>query len=193
MRIALFLGLFLISGYVSGQSVANYSTGRSTNITYNSIMSTGNSFAGWRYTGNFSEDDNRSEATDIGFDFWYNGTRYTQFSVSTNGFLDFSSSTDDGGPICDAYGFCNDYFSDRNGTLLALAPFYDDMTTGGGVDPLGTSIKYLLSGSTPNRVLTVEWDAMAVYQNITPDVNFQVKLHESTGIIEYNKTGHSIL
>ena len=149
-------------------------------------MSTGNSFSGWRYTGSFSEDDNRSNATDIGFDYWYNGQRFTQFSVSTNGFMDFSSSTDDGGPICDAYGYCNDYFTDsRAGTWLSLAPFYDDMTTGSGVDPLGTSIKYELSGSSPNRVLTIEWDAMAVYLNTTPDINFQVKLYETTGVIEY--------
>lgn len=169
-----------------GQSVGNYSVTRSTGITYNSIISTGNSFSGWRYTGGFSEDDNRSNATDIGFDFWYNGERFTQFSVSTNGFLDFSSSPDDGGPNCDAYGYCNDYFTDfRAGTWLALAPFYDDMTTGSGVDPLGSSIKYELSGTSPNRILTVEWDAMAVYQNTTPDINFQVKLHETTGLINY--------
>ena len=36
------------------QSVANYSVTRSTGITYNSIISTGNSFASWRYTGFFS-------------------------------------------------------------------------------------------------------------------------------------------
>jgi Secretion system C-terminal sorting domain len=170
----------------TAQSVGNYSVSRTTGITYNSIIATGNSFASWRYTGGFSEDDNRSESTNIGFDFWYNGQRYTQFSVSTNGFIDFSSSTDDGGPTCDAYGYCNDFFTDsKAGTYIALAPFYDDMTTGSGIDPLGTSIKYQVSGTSPNRVLTVEWDAMAVYQNTSPDINFQVKLHETTGVIDY--------
>lgn len=180
--------LLIFNDSVSAQSVANYSVTRTTGVTYNSIISSGNSFSAWRYSGAFSEDDNRSEATDIGFDYWYNGQRYTQFSVSTNGFIDFSSSTDDGGPQCDDYGYCNVRFSDSNagnGTWLALAPFYDDMTTGGGVDPLGTSIKYLLSGTAPNRILTVEWDAMAVYQNTTPDLNFQVKIYETSGAIEY--------
>ena len=181
--------LLFISGKLSAQSVGNYTVSRTTGITYNSIVSSGNSFSAWRYTGGFSEDDNRSEATDIGFDYWYNGQRYTQFSVSTNGFLDFSSSIDDGGPDCDDYGYCNFRFTDRkesDATWLALAPFYDDMTTSGGIDPLGTSIKYLLSGSAPNRVLTVEWDAMAVYLNTSPDINFQVKIYETTGVIEYN-------
>jgi len=182
------LFVLLISGITRAQSIVNYSVGRTTGITYNSIISSGTSLAAWRYTGGFSEDDNRSEATDIGFDYWYNGQRYTQFSVSTNGFLDFSSSVDDGGPQCDDYGYCNFRFSSsniNNGTWLALAPFYDDMTTGGGADPLGSSIKYLLTGTVPNRVLTVEWDAMAVYLNTTPDINFQVKIYESTGEIEY--------
>lgn len=171
-----------------GQSVTNYSVLRTTGINYTSIIPTGNSFAAWRSTGTFSVDDNRSEATDIGFDFWYNGIRYTQFSVSTNGFMDFSNSADDGGPQCDDYGYCNENFSASSlnlGTWNALAPFYDDMTTRSGADPLGTSIKYELSGTAPNRVLTVEWDAMAVYQNTTPDINFQVKVYETTGTIEY--------
>ena len=181
--------ILLAKSYTYSQSVGNYTVARSIGHTYNSVINTGNSMPGWRYSGNFSEDDNRSIATEIGFDFWYNGQRYTQFSVSTNGFLDFSNSVDDGGPQCDDYGYCNFRFSDsniNNGTWLALAPFYDDMTTAGGVDPLGTSIKYLLSGTAPNRVLTVEWAGMAVYQNTTPNINFQVKIYESTGVIEYN-------
>jgi hypothetical protein len=185
--ILLFLGVY--SRIAFSQSVANYSVVRTTGNVYNSIISTGTSFSGWRYTGAFSEDDNRSDATDIGFDFWYNGQRYTQFSVSTNGFLDFSSSTDDGGPQAGAYGYFNDAFSAStlaNATWLALAPFYDDMTTGTGTNPLGNSIKYELSGAAPNRVLTVEWYGMAVYLNTSPNINFQVKLYETTGVIEYN-------
>ena len=178
----------LICGVAMGQSVANYSVVRNTGITYSSIASSGSSFASWRYNGTYSEDDNRSNLTDIGFDFWYNGIRYTQFSVSTNGFLDFSSSKDDGGPQGDDFGYINSAFTQAavgNATRPALAVFYDDMTTTGGIDPLGTCIKYQLSGSSPNQVLTVEWDGMAVYQNTTPDLNFQIKLYESTGIVEY--------
>lgn len=170
----------------NAQSVANYTTSRNTAISYGSIASTGNSFAGWRNSSSLIEDDNRSVATDIGFDFWYNGQRFTQFSVSTNGFIDFSNTTADGGPVCNAYGYCNSEFSvSSNGTWLALAPFYDDMTTQGGSDPLGTSIKYLLSGIAPNRVLTIEWVNMAVFGNTTPALNFQVKLYETTGRIEF--------
>ena len=46
----------------------------------------------WRNNtpNNSNEDDNRSYPVNIGFDFWYDGVRYTQFSVSDkwiHGFL----------------------------------------------------------------------------------------------------------
>jgi hypothetical protein len=170
----------------NAQSIANYATVRTTGITYSSISSTGNAIDSWRNNTVLMQDDNRSNQTDIGFDFWYNGTRYTKFSVSTNGYVDFSSSTADGGPYATPYGYDNTQFTGNgSGTWLALAPFYDDMTAQGGVDALGNSIKYLVTGSAPNRVLTIEWINMAVYLNTTPSLNFQVKLYETTGVIEF--------
>lgn len=171
------------------QSIATYSTVRNIGTTYVSINSTGNAFSTWRNLGAYAQDDNRSDFTDIGFDFWYNGTRYSQFSVSTNGFMDFSNSTDDGGPVPDAFGFNNTAFTNANmanATRPAIAPFYDDLTAQGGTEALGNSIKYLLTGTAPNRTLTVEWINMAVYLNATPSLNFQVQLVEKTGVILIN-------
>jgi hypothetical protein len=187
------LSLFLIFSLgiqtvVIAQSVANYTTTRSTGISYNSIVSTGNAIDSWRNNAGFSQDDNRSIATNIGFDFWYNGTMYNQFSVSTNGFVDFSTSTADGGASGGAFSYINTVFSNTNAgtrTYPALAPFYDDMMAQGGIEALGNSIKYLTTGSAPNRVLTIEWINMAVYGNTTPSLNFQVKLYETTGFIEF--------
>src|SRR5687767_3199019 len=95
----------LISLSTFGQSIANYSSVRNTGVTYSSISGSGSPFASWRNITTFSQDDNRSDFTNIGFDFWYNGERKTQFCVSTNGFLDFSTSTDDGGPTADDFGY----------------------------------------------------------------------------------------
>ncbi len=171
------------------QTLVNYSSVRNTGLTYTSISATGNSFSSWRNTTSNTQDDNRSTFTPIGFDFWYLGVRYTQFSASTNGFIDFSSSTDDGGPQADDFGYSNAAFTTanvNNSTRPAIAPFYDDLTTQGGVDPIGTSIKYLVSGAAPNRTLTVEWINMAVFGNVSPSLNFQVQLVESSGIILVN-------
>lgn len=182
-----FMGVLVacVQVYSYAQSIANYSTARSTGATYSSISTTGNAFNSWRNTTSFTQDDNRSDFTNIGFDFWYDGTRYTQFCVSTNGYIDFSSSTANGGPVANAFGYDNTAFTNSGGaTAPAITPFYDDLTAQGGTNALGNSIKYTLSGSAPNRVLTIEWINMAVYGNTSPSLNFQVKLYETTGIIE---------
>lgn len=183
----------VLPSLLRAQTLANYSVSRTTGISYIGINSTGNSFPSWRNStdGNYNEDDNRSYPVDIGFDFWYNGVRYTQFSVSTNGFMDLSPSTDDGGPLVHAYGPYDDDMSEDNtseNTTLAIAPFYYDLTTYGVVDPLGESIHYEVSGTVGNRVLTVEWYRMEPWVNGgggDPDFTFQVKLYESTGQIEF--------
>ncbi|MCC7301874.1 MAG: PKD domain-containing protein [Bacteroidia bacterium] len=168
------------------QSIANYSNTRSTGTGYSSIFSTAFAFPAWRNTATYSQDDNRSYPVEIGFDFWYNGTRYTQLCVSTNGFIDFSSSTANGTGT-GAYGYINSAFTGNgSGTWNSIAPVYDDLTAQGGTDPLGNSIRYLLSGTAPNRVFTIEWVNMAVYLNTSPSLNFQLKLYETSGIIEMN-------
>ena len=186
----LFLLFFSIQAFfANAQSFSNYSVVRNTGVNYNSIESTGTSVPSWRYTGSFSQDDNRSYFIDLGFDFWYNGIRYTQISVSTNGFIDFSSSTDDGGPNGDDFGYVNSAFTQvtsGSATRPAIAPFYDDLTAQGGTEALGNAIKYQTSGTAPNRVFTIEWIDMAVYLNTSPSLNFQIKLYETTGIIEIN-------
>lgn len=187
-KIWFFIFTGLIINLAFGQSLLSYSTLRNTGVTYASINATGNAFDSWRNTTTFTQDDNRSDFTDIGFDFWYNGVRYTQFSVSTNGFLDFSNSTADGGASGGAFSYNNTVFSSTTAgtrTYPSLALFYDDLTAQGGVSALGNSIKYFLSGSAPNRVLTVEWINMAVFGNTSPSLNFQAKLFETSGVIEF--------
>ena len=185
--------------YAQTPSMANYGPpARTTGIVYNSIEFSGDAIYSWRNAGTSTEDDNRSYPVPIGFDFYYLGQRYTSMSVSTNGFIDFSSSTRDGGPGIDtrAYWAFGPYDQDLSsstrsapsgdaGTFLAIAPFYYDLTTQGEVDPLGGSIKYIVTGTAPNRVLTIEWIRMAIWTNTTPNFNFQLKLYESSGKIEF--------
>lgn len=185
-KLLVLLCLILIPAQVLSQSIANYAAVRTTGVSYTSISTPGSSFSSWRNTStSYPQDDNRSSLTDIGFDFFYNGILYTQFSVSTNGFIDFSSNTANGTGN-GAFGYQNTAFTNGgSSTMPALAVMYDDLTAQGGVNALGSSIFYLVSGTAPNRVLTVEWVNMAVYNNTTPSLNFQVKLYETTGLIEY--------
>src|SRR5437868_10778255 len=57
---------------------------------------------------------------------------------------------------------------------------YDDLTT----QTLATSVKYLVSGSIGSRVFTVEWIGLN-YQSAGANLNFQVKLYETSNNIEF--------
>lgn len=177
--------LISIGSQSSAQSIAKYVVSRSTGISYNSIAATGTGFPSWRNPTANLTDDNRSFAVNMGFDFYYMGARYTQVSVCTNGYVDLSSSTADGN-VGNPYRENPLYLSQPSGTLLAIAPFYEDLWTGnGGTTTLANSIKYQLSGIAPNRVFTIEYIGM---DNFTApndaNLNFQVKFYESTGVIE---------
>ncbi len=190
---AILLLLSLGSFAAVAQSLANYTVTRTTGITYSSIAAIGNSVPSWRNSTQWVQDDNRSYPIPIGFDFWYNGVRYTTISISTNGFADFSSSTADGTIGADQlgrdYDSQNQRVSSTSGLIAwnVLAPFYDDLTTQNEADPLGTSIKFLTSGTAPYRVFTLEWINMSVwnYAGLGTSLNFQVKLYETTGVIEF--------
>ncbi|MBL0177027.1 MAG: fibronectin type III domain-containing protein [Ignavibacteria bacterium] len=167
------------------QSVANYAPSISTGATFTSITGSGTSFPGWRNAT--STEDNRSLATNIGFTFYFMGQAYTQFSVSTNGFLDFSTSTAIGSGT-GAYGYANTQFSALSTpTIRAIAPLYDDLRTAGNPGTqaaLDASMKYQMSGSAPNRVLTVEWNNFDISGSTGMSISFQVKLYETSGAIE---------
>ncbi|MCX6137150.1 MAG: hypothetical protein NTV54_06620 [Ignavibacteriales bacterium] len=201
--------LILLGESAAAQSLSKYispNAPTSGSITYNSISSSGYALPSWRNdtAGTYNVDDDRSYSIPIGFDFWYIGQRYTTVNVSTNGYIDFSSETWDGGPgigwrqynpygpySCDLSSTARpSYYGGgtvlSNGTALAIAPFLFDLTTQYNVDPLGDGIKYLVGGTAPNRTLTVEWYTMGVYTNTTPSLNFQVVLHEGSGQIEFN-------
>jgi fibronectin-binding autotransporter adhesin len=188
-------------GNIQNSGVSNYTVTRHTGISYNSIAATGNAVQSWRTTNisdNSYYDDNRSYPVPIGFDFWYDGSRYTQFSVSTNGYIDFDASNWNGGSGAvqqySPYGpYATDFVDPTRsapsggvGTVTALAPFYFDLTTWQTTVPLGNSIKYQVDGTAPNRVLTIEWINMSCWVHTEDILYFQVKLHETSGVIEYN-------
>ena len=186
------VSILALNDQAFSQSAANYSVTRTTGITYTSIAGTGTSNFNWRNTTSNQNDDNRSYPEPIGFDFWYLGVRYTTISANLNGTLDFSASTSDGnnggtGPYGPNHG---PLFSTGGQTMLALAPIYADlMTANFGAAPIASSIIYKVSGSAPNRVLTVEWmnfdEWNSPVNSPAASFSFQVKIYETTGVIEF--------
>ncbi len=182
ISILLFLGAYNIV-----KSQISYTATYATATSFTSISGTGTNFPSWRNVN--STDDNLSNATPIGFNFWYDGNVRTQFRISTNGFITFNTASAAIGNGLGAYGYANaNQFSTTNRTTQTLAPMYDDLVTVGNpgtLAGLNAAMKYQLTGTTPNRILTVEWIGMEVFGNPGPNLNFQVKLYELDSKIEF--------
>jgi hypothetical protein len=95
--------------------------------------------------------------------------------INTNGWLSLNLSGDD-----NVSGDNTSLFSNALPSTT-LAPWWDDLTA-----DANTSISYLTEGVSPFRTFTVEWKNILSYSTAaTARLNFQVKLYETTGIIEF--------
>jgi hypothetical protein len=140
------------------------------NMTTSGAAYTGNS-AGQQFTWSGNRDDGWSGPTLIGFPFTYDGVARDTFQVSTNGFLRFGANL-----TSSSLG------NALNGTLrTVIAPLWDDLKASDS-----SLITYQVTGSSPNRVLTVEWKSIHFpLNNVDPNSNFAVKLYETTNVIEF--------
>jgi hypothetical protein len=121
---------------------------------------------------NSGTDDATSFLQDIGFTFNYENIGYTQFSVSPDGFLKLGS------PAA-VPQITNSITTATNIPKLFL--FWDDIATGSN-----GSVRSLITGSAPNRVLIVQW-FVTVPRSTTGTANstMQAWLYESDGKIEF--------
>ena len=143
-----------------------YSAAASTG-TYTALVG-GTAFTWTETTAN---DEGYTSATNIGFTFNYNGTAFTQFQASTNGFIRLGTGL--------AAATATDALS---GTLRSIiAPLWDDLA----VTNTTADITYQLSGVTPNQVMTIEWNNMKWNKTAVGLSQFQVKLYEVDNHIEF--------
>jgi uncharacterized lipoprotein YmbA len=117
-----------------------------------------------------------SAAQNIGFTFVYEGINYNQFTMSSNGFIALGASN--------TSALTTNDFSTANATSRPIiAPLWDDLDGG---TPASSSARYEVTGTAPNRVLTVEWRNWEwQYDSSTPVISFQVKLYETTNVIQF--------
>ena len=163
-----------------GQSAANYTF--STETT-GSLALDRNGAATDMSTGTTTllaggNDDAASSVVNIGFDFLFMGVNYTQFSASSNGFMRLGATA------------VATTASSQTGTATGaiIAAFGGDQAT---VTAAGANSKvhYKLFGTSPNRVLVVEWANMKMnYTSYTTatagDGTYQVLIYETTGIVD---------
>jgi len=102
------------------------------------------------------QDDAASPLTSIGFDFWYVGTRHTQFSVNSNGLVRLGGSSV-------SVNFVNDLLSTTDVPQIAL--YWDDLRVG-----TNGQVRYKVVGTAPDRKLVIEWSNMQVPRLATSGV-----------------------
>jgi hypothetical protein len=161
--------LFVLFFYLTGIcQVSNYSKTTTTSTwSYNSspTVLTG--------LGSGVNDLISVSAVNIGFDFVYDGTIYTQFKASSNGFITFKTTNTAAQPT-------NNLKTSTERVIVA--PLWDDNQTGAS-----GNVNYKLTGTLPNRILTIEWRALRWNKGgfSTGTIDTQIKLYETTNIIEF--------
>jgi trimeric autotransporter adhesin len=117
-------------------------------------------------------DDGASTVQNLGFEFWFVGNRYTQFSANANGLVRLGSVAVGG-------TFVNSIAAITN--VPQIAPYFDDLATG-----TNGRVNYKVVGTAPNRRLVIDW--LVTIPRSTggvPAASFQVWLYETTNVIEY--------
>ncbi len=115
-------------------------------------------------------DDAMSAALDIGFTFVYDENSYTQFKANSNGFITLNTASS------------ASLSNNLSAQTLIIAGIWDDLKT----DDSDAGVSYYLSGTAPNRVLTVQYKNLKWYYSANPVnlANYQIKLYEGSNKIE---------
>jgi hypothetical protein len=159
--------LLLGIGSLSAQSVVDYTTTFSTTGSLVDMTGSTDIFA----TGTYRDDVASSVITfPSNFGFIYMGTRYTQFSINSNGQFRFGSTVIAGGS------------ASPGASIALLAPMGGD----NAIQATGKA-HFLLSGTAPNRTFTVEWNDLRIPFSSTAATGsvIQLVLSESNGSFEY--------
>lgn len=139
--------------------------------TFTSALGTYTEITGGTVLGSSANDNESFDAIPLGFTFTFNEVEHTVISVQTNGFLAF-------GPTV---ATSNTAISAATGTNNIVAVLNRDIRSRDD-----GSLTYLLSGTAPNRVFTVQWKNYR--RNPTSAANdifnFQIQLHEAGNAIK---------
>lgn len=146
--------------WADSSGAGNYTGG---GVLYDPIPGTGTSVT--------LSDDQVSGAIPIGFSFNFYGSAYTNAYISSNGFLSFDASAPNG---CCSGQVIPDATAPNN--LIAFA--WEDLNPS-----LGGTIRYFTTGSAPNRIFVVNFNAIQHHPGGNP-VTAQVQLQEGLGVIE---------
>lgn len=165
-KFLLFTSLLLLSAFTASTMYAQVSayTFTESTETYAQITGTTSTAVG---------DDGSQNTIPIGFTFNFGGVDYTTFSINTNGFIRLGNAV------------AGSSFINNLGATAAqrplIAAFWDDNNLSTG------TIRFDVTGSAPNRVLTVDWNNFRVGgsgSTAGAAVSMLLRLYETTNVIE---------
>ncbi len=127
--------------------------------------------------------DNGRYGLVLPFDFSFYDDNYTggsdMISICTNGFIRFDGLANFSATAASSYSLSSSATS--LGQIIALA-LYDDLASS-SAGPNPAKVYYKVTGTAPNRILTIEYDNLLVPANsisAIPTVDAQVSLYESS-------------
>jgi hypothetical protein len=153
--------------------MASVSWGQNTANNYTFSTSTGNSFLAPTFTKiiNAGIDGGKSAATNIGFNFSYEGVTYTQFVATTDGFIKLGNTA--------SVQATNNITNTTN--QPKLMPFWDDLSTASN-----GSVNVGISGTTPNQICVIDFKLYYSYGTSSAyNLSYQIWLHEGTNVIDF--------
>ena len=178
LRVCAWIGMLLCAAAAQAQSTygADSSAAAASAYPWIDISATGSTLG--------LNDNAVSGAIALGFTFTYGSTAYTQVRVSSNGMLQFASTST--ANVSSALPL--DGTSGKPNIDAVMAPLWDDLNPGN----TSSYLRYATQGSAPNRVFVVSWLAVPYYcANTNPSVcnpaknqtknafaTFQVQIYE---------------
>ena len=127
-------------------------------------------------------DDAVSGDLPIGFSFDFYGNTYTDFRISSNGFIGFGGLTDNG---CCSGEFLPNASASEPSNMICFA--WEDLDPGNGGQPAQNVVRYETVGVAPNRILVVEFFNVDHFSSGN-QVTAHTQLYEGSNLIEIHTT-----
>lgn len=132
-------------------------------------------YSNYNYSGGASItgcDDCVQGPYNIGFSFNYFGNNYTQFYVSSNGWIGFSAGQTN--------GYVAQFIPNGGAPKNAILADWEDLLPNTG------NMNYYTTGTAPNRVLVFNFNNVPHYSCRSNLHTFQIVLYETTNVIDVN-------
>jgi cysteine-rich repeat protein len=127
----------------------------------------------------FNSLDDDVVAVTLPFTFTFQGQATTSVGVSTNGLISFDPL------LVDAFSYANDALPTPGTPDAFVSPWWDDLALFSSFVNPNPQITTAVDGAAPTRVLRVRYDQVATLADGDQPFTFEIRLFETTNVIEF--------